>query len=201
MIRIGITGGMGSGKTLVCRIFKSFGIPVYHSDEEARRLMQEEPSLVTGILSLFGDEAFTEGSLNRSMIAKRVFQDRKLLDQLNAMVHPAVRREFVRWTEAQRSAPYLIKEAAILFESGAEKGLDHVIVVAAPEELRIQRVILRDQLSRDQVLYRLKNQWSEEERIQLADYIIFNDGKQMLIPQVLKLHEKFCNIYKKTLKG
>lgn len=201
MIRIGITGGIGSGKTLVCRMFKSLGIPVYHSDEEARRLMQEEASLVSGIVKLFGEEAYIDGSLNRSMIAKRVFQDNKLLNQLNALVHPAVGRDFVRWTETQRNTPYLIKEAAILFESGAEKGLDRVIVVTAPEELRIQRIIQRDQLSREQILSRMKQQWSDEERSQLADFIIVNDGKRMLIPQVLKIHRMFYDNYQKRLKG
>jgi dephospho-CoA kinase len=201
MIRIGITGGIGSGKTLICRMFKSLGIPVYHSDEEARSLMQEEASLVSGIVKLFGEEAYIDGSLNRSMIAKRVFQDNKLLNQLNALVHPAVGRDFVRWTETQRNTPYLIKEAAILFESGAEKGLDRVIVVTAPEELRIQRIIQRDQLSREQILSRMKQQWSDEERSQLADFIIVNDGKRMLIPQVLKIHRMFYDNYQKRQKG
>ena len=143
-IKLGLTGGIGSGKTLVCQIFEKLGVPVYYADTEARNLMCTDPELKAGITEMFGKEAFGKEGLNREYIAGIVFGDRNKLDRLNRMVHPLVRKDFNRWAELQDKVPYVIEEAAILFESGAHTAMDYTVLVHAPEELRIRRVVERD---------------------------------------------------------
>lgn len=191
MLKIGITGGIGSGKTTVCKIFETLGIPIYYADEQARRLMVEEPALVQSIRQLLGEEAYTDsGQLNRAYIAQRVFHDKSLLQQLNQLVHPAVALDGLRWHEAQTDAPYTLKEAALLIESGSYQQLDYLIVVAAPEVLRLERVMLRDQVDSAAVQARMKQQIPESEKIALADFLIENDGQHPLIPQVMAIHQQ-----------
>lgn len=191
MLKIGVTGGMGSGKSTVCGIFSQLGIPVYSADERAKILMTENRELVKKISTLFGSEAYTaKGELNRTFIASRAFSDSTLLTKLNALVHPAVFSDFDTWC-AQQKAPYVIKEAALLFESGSFRGLDFIITVSAPRELRIQRSMRRDGSKRSQVLARMKKQWTEQQRKASADFILINDEKTPLIPQVMELHRKF----------
>jgi dephospho-CoA kinase len=194
MLQIGITGGIGSGKTTVCQIFAAFGIPIYDADSAAKKLMSEDLQLIESIKELFGEMAYAEnGELNRSYIAEKAFVDKDLIKKLNNIVHPAVAIDQEKWTNVQKS-PYVIKEAALLYESGSYQKLDKVIVVTAPEELRIERVMKRNQISREAVLARMQQQWPEEEKIRLADYIINNDGELPLIPQCMAIHHQLLNL-------
>lgn len=189
MQKIGITGGIGSGKSTVCRVFEWLGIPVYYADERAKWLMQHDAELRQAIVQLLGQEAYLpDGSLNRPYIAGIVFQDANQLQSLNQLVHPAVHRDAERWHLIQH-APYTLREAALLFESGGYQLMDKMIVVTAPEELRIQRVMARDGVSRKAVLARMAQQWPEARKVAMADYIIYNDEQTLLLPQVLALHQ------------
>lgn len=190
MYQLGITGGIGSGKTLVCSIFEKLGIPVYYADSEAKRLMNSDPVLVNQIVRIFGKEAYIGTSLNREFMGKTVFGERDKLEKLNAVVHPAVRKDYSSWVEMQSDVPYVVEEAAILFESGAFRFLDGSAVVYAPEAMRIRRVMLRDGMDEEGVRRRMRNQMAEEDKIEQADHIIYNDEIKMLLPQVIALHEK-----------
>ncbi len=189
MLIIGLTGGIGSGKTTVAKIFEVLGIPVYYADEEAKRIMNEDEIIRSKLIVLFGEETYINGKLNRSHIASIVFKDTTKLDQLNAIVHPVTIADSDRWMQSQ-STPYAIKEAALIFESGSYKQLDFVIGVSSPVELRIKRVITRDNISRSEVERRIQNQMSEEEKMKRCHFVIINDEEQLMIPQVLKVHEK-----------
>ncbi len=188
MIKVGVTGGIGSGKSTVCKIFQVLGIPVFNADGEARRLMEEDKALVGKIKVLFGTDAYSGDKLNRQWIAAQVFKDKSLLNRLNAFVHPVVGKQFIRWAAAQKDVPYLVKEAAILFESGAEKGLDYVVFVKAPEKLRIKRIMQRDGVTELQVRQRMQNQWPDEKKEKCSDFVLVNDDKQMVLPQAIQLH-------------
>lgn len=169
----GLTGGIGSGKTTVASMFNELGIPVYIADVEAKRLMVESDAVVKGVTRLFGPEAYIEGALNRSLIADQVFNNEEKLQALNAIVHPAVHKDFKDWVSRQ-NAPYVLKEAAIIFENQGDKNLDFTILVTAPIETRIARVLKRDKTDRISVRRRMDNQWSDEEKIALATYCIEN---------------------------
>jgi dephospho-CoA kinase len=188
MIRVGLTGGIGSGKSLICTIIEKLGVPVYYADAEARRLMSQDPVLKTGIMDLFGERVYRGGELDRKYLAGLVFGDKEKLAALNALVHPSVREDFISWAAKRNEAPYVVEEAAILFESGAHRVLDRTVLVTAPEEVRISRVMERDGIDRESVLKRMRHQWQEEEQRKLADHVIVNDGQQMLLPQVIELH-------------
>ncbi|MBT8234936.1 MAG: dephospho-CoA kinase [Bacteroidia bacterium] len=189
---IGLTGGIGSGKSTVAGYFKQLGVPVFDSDQEAKKLMKEDKELRNQIMGLFGDEAYKGDILNREYIAERVFQDADLLERLNGLVHPAVRQKFKDWVNKQ-DAPYVIQEAAILFEHGAYKLLDEMILVWAPKELRIKRVMKRDSKSRDQVLARMANQWGDTEKTALSDHIIENIHLEETQKQVQDIHAEILN--------
>lgn len=195
MLKIGLTGGIGSGKTTVAKIFELLGIPVYYADDAAKRLMNEDEDLKQKISDSFGNEAYTNGVLDRKYLAAVVFNDPAKLEQLNKLVHPATLRDARSWMLRQNS-PYSIKEAALIFESGAHEMLDHVIGVSAPAPLRIQRTMHRDNSSREAVMARMDKQLDEEMKMRLCDFIITNDEKQLLIPQVLALHEKLSELAK-----
>jgi len=188
MFRMGITGGIGSGKTLVCGILEKLGVSVYYADASARRLMDNDPGLREGIVAMFGERAYLEDGLNREFIAEAVFGDEERLARLNRLVHPFVREDFFRWETLQGGSPYVVEEAAILFESGASKLMDLSVLVYAPEELRISRVIERDRVEREVVLKRMGHQLSEKEKMRMAGHIIYNDGSRMILPQVIELH-------------
>lgn len=189
MLHIGITGGIGSGKTTVCKIFETLGIPVYYADIRAKWLMAHDPELTKGIKSLLGQEAFSsEGHLNRGWIAAKVLANPELLNKLNGIVHPAVAVDGLNWQNAQTGVPYTLKEAALLYESGSSNLLDKIIVVTAPLEVRIARVMARDMASRETVLGWISKQMPEEEKVARADYVIHNDGEHHLIPQVMEIH-------------
>ena len=195
-MRIGLTGGIGSGKSTVARIFEMLQIPVYFADDRGKALMVEDPKLKQGIIELFGPEAYSEaGALDRKIIGSLVFSDKSLLKKLESLVHPVVFEDSMKWHDSQNS-PYTIKEAALLFESNSYKDLDRIIVVEAPEEIRINRVIKRDQTTPEAVKQRMANQLPQEEKVARADFVIHNDGLQLLIPQVLAIHQailKLCS--------
>ncbi len=188
MLKIGLTGGIGSGKSTVARIFETLGIPVYYADEEAKKIMRQDADVIAAIRDLFGDLAYDrEGNPDRVFLAREVFNNKEKLARLNAIVHPATIRESNQWAERQTS-PYVLKEAALLFESEAFHHVDKVIGVFAPVTLRLQRTMKRDQVSREAVQRRMKNQMNEEVKIRLCDFVIRNDEQQALIPQVLHIH-------------
>ena len=190
MYQAGITGGIGSGKTLVCSVFETIGVPVYYADQEAKRLMNRHPVLKESIEGLLGKEAYRDGELDRRYVGRRVFGNRDLLEQLNSLVHPAVREDYRNWVDGWSEVPYVVEEAAILFESGANRNLDITVLVYAPSELRIRRVMQRDGVSKEEVQRRMLHQMDEEEKRILADEVIVNDDREMLLPQIIALHEK-----------
>ena len=191
MLKIGITGGIGTGKSTICDIFALLGIPVYNADKAAKRLMATNEDLKKQLIATFGTAAFTStGDLDTTYIANKVFTDEKALKQLNALVHPAVLADFEQWS-SQQHAPYVLKEAALLIESGSYKQCDYTILVESPLALRIQRLLSRDNSSEAQIRARIANQLSEEEKAKVANYLLLNDEKHLLIPQILALHTQF----------
>lgn len=189
MYRVGITGGIGSGKSFVCSILEKFGIPVYYADSQARRLMNTDSRLRSAIKEAFGEEIYRNGELDRQEMALRVFGEPGLLESINQLVHPVVREDFERWAEGQEGVPYVVEEAAILFESGAARNMNMSVLIYAPIPLRIQRVMDRDKVSRLDVEKRISRQMDEEEKKELADRVIYNDEKNLLLPQIVELHE------------
>lgn len=190
MLKIGLTGGIGSGKTTVANIFKVLGIPVFNADEVAKKIMEEDTDLVAAIKKEFGEPAYANGRLDRKYLAGIVFKDAYKLDVLNSLTHPATIAAAEHWMQ-QQTSPYAIKEAALMFESAAAAGVDYIIGVSAPQILRIKRVIGRDGLTRQDVLDRINRQINEEIKMKLCDFVILNDEQQLLIPQILKLHGIF----------
>ncbi len=191
MQKVGLTGNIGSGKSLVARIFKSFDIPVFEADKEAKAILYS-PEVSKKVIQVFGHEILTDDSIDNKKLANLAFNDPALLQQLNNIIHPAVRQKFKHWAELQTNKPYIIYEAAILFESGQYKELDKIITVFADPETRIQRVMLRDGVPRELVLERIKNQWPDAKKNALADFVIFNNGKEFLITQAEKIHYQIC---------
>jgi dephospho-CoA kinase len=189
-MRIGITGGIGSGKSVVAGIFKVLGIPVFDADKEAKQIMQNDPELRRLIIERFGAAAFDEEVLNRKHLASIVFNDPYQLEVLNSLVHPAAIAAADTWA-TQQKAPYVVKEAALFFEAGSTAGIDYMIGVYAPQHIRLKRAMDRDGVSRDEVLARMNRQIQEEIKMRLCDFVVVNDEQQLLIPQVLKLHEQF----------
>jgi dephospho-CoA kinase len=192
MLKIGITGNIGGGKTTISKIFEVLEIPVFYADDAAKKVMVEDIIVVDAIKSTFGNEAyFEDGSLNRKHIASIVFNDEAELIKLNSIVHPAVFSAFDKWVKQMKNAPYVMKEAALLFESSSYKMCDYAIMVSAPLELRINRVLKRDGLTRAEIESRNAKQFSEEKKTQLADFVVRNDDTELVIPQVIALHRHF----------
>ncbi|MBK7374450.1 MAG: dephospho-CoA kinase [Chitinophagaceae bacterium] len=196
MLRIGLTGGIGSGKSTVARVFEVLGVPVYYADDAAKRMMNEDEELKEKIRQQFGEAVYTDGKLNRKLLAEIVFNAPEKLNQLNALTHPATIADAERWMQSQ-TMPYCIKEAALIFESGAQEHLDHVIGVTAPAPLRIQRTMLRDGITREEVMARMDKQMDESIKMRLCRFVLVNDEQQLLLPQVLELHEKLLLLEKK----
>lgn len=192
-LQIGITGGIGSGKSLVCRIFQCLGIPVYDADSHAKKVMTTDGILISQIKKEFGELAYhSDGSINRRLLSEEVFPKPARLKVLNALVHPRVATDYEKWINEHLQFPYVIKEAALLFESGANRSLDWIIVISAPEEIRIQRVLRRDKgRTIEQVNDIIAQQWGEEEKVKRANSVIKNDGSQLIVKQVIHLHEIF----------
>jgi dephospho-CoA kinase len=192
MLKIGITGGIGSGKTTICQVFELLGVPVYYADVASKQLLISDSDIHRRVVDLFGKDILDENKrISRKKVALKVFGDEDALQKLNAIMHPAVGQHFEQWLLKHAAAPYIMKEAAILFESGAHKQLDQVIAITAPSELRIQRVMKRDGVTREEVLRRMEAQLPEEERTKRSQFVIVNDEQQLVIPQVLKLHKQF----------
>lgn len=190
MIKVGLTGGIGSGKSVVAKVFETLGIPVYYADDAAKKLMNTDEKLKKEIIKNFGADSYKNGDLDRKYIASIVFNDKEKLELLNSLTHPATILDAKEWIKKQAS-PYIIKEAALLFESGANKDLDFVIGVDAPLPLRIKRVMKRDGITEAEILKRIAGQMNDDEKMKLCDFIIYNNEKDLVIPQILELHIKF----------
>ena len=197
MLKIGLTGGIGSGKSTVAKIFETLGIPVYYADAEAKRLMNSSETLKKVIRQNFGEATYENDQLNRKYLAGIVFNDPEKLELLNALIHPVTINDAEQWMQ-QQSAPYSIKEAALLFESGAAENLDLIVGVYAPQALRIKRVMKRDGLTADEIMKRINRQVNEEMKMKLCDFVITNNEQELLIPQVLKLHQHFSSLSNKS---
>ena len=193
MLKIGLTGGIGSGKTIVAKIFETLGIPVYYADEAAKRLMNTDGSLKRSIIKNFGEQVYKNNELDRKFLAGIVFNDRKKLELLNSLTHPVTIDDANKWMLRQNS-PYVIKEAALLFESGAVGQLDYTIGVYAPQHIRVKRVVERDKMPAEEIMKRISRQMDEKMKMKLCDVVILNDEEQLVIPQVLQLHEKFSKM-------
>lgn len=192
-LRIGLTGGIGSGKTTVAKVFEVLGIPVYYADEEAKRLMNEDPLLKEQLIQHFGAATYTDGVLNRKYLAGIVFNDPARLELLNSLVHPVTIRDGEQWMK-QQTTPYAIKEAALIFESGSQSHLDYVMGVSAPDALRIHRTMQRDHITREEVIGRMNKQIKQVIKMRLCDFVIVNDEQSAVIPQVMSLHEELLKI-------
>lgn len=193
MLKIGLTGGIGSGKSTVAKVFETLGIPVYYADDAAKRVMNENAALRQQIIEHFGETSYDNGQLNRAHISGQVFNNTEKLNLLNTIVHPVTIADAEQWMQQQKT-PYAIKEAALIFEANANKQLDYVIGVSAPPDLRLKRVMERDHTSPDKVQARMDKQMNEEEKMKRCDFIIYNDEKQLLIPQVIELHKKLISL-------
>jgi dephospho-CoA kinase len=195
MLKIGLTSGIGSGKTTVAKVFQTLGIPVYYADDAAKELMNKDENLKQQIKKYFGEEAYENNLLDRKYLAQKVFNSPQKLELLNSLVHPATINHAEHWF-AQQIAPYCIKEAALIFESGSQLNLDYVVGVYAPTALRIQRVMQRDAITKEEVLQRMNKQIDETIKMRLCDFVIKNDEQELVIPQVVALHEKFLALAK-----
>lgn len=193
---VGITGGIGSGKSLVCKAFSHLGIPIYDADSRARKLMLEDLELIESIKNRFGEACYLlDGQLDRQFLANKVFKNAKALQQLNELVHPKVGMDFKQWSALQAGLPYVIKEAALLIESGSYKALDKLVVIQASKKKRIERVLLRDSFrSKSEIEAIIGKQLTDAGFEQHADYVINNNEEQLLLPVIIKLHEKFLEL-------
>jgi len=190
MLTVGITGGIGSGKTTVCKIFEVLGVPVYYADDRAKYLLNHDDKIITLVKNLLGEAAYINNELNRTYISSMIFNNAELLKKYNSIIHPAVALDTHDWQNKHSNAAYTLREAALLVETGSYKFLDKLIVVTAPIETRIERVMLRDNISREEVTARIKNQMPDEEKIKLADFVINNNERDGLIKQVWAIHEQ-----------
>ncbi|MGB1931935.1 MAG: dephospho-CoA kinase [Flavobacteriales bacterium] len=187
MKRIGLTGNIGSGKTTVASCFEILGIAVFNADKQAKLLMNKDVNLKQSLIAEFGKEVYLDNELNRKYLSKLAFNDDLVLKRLNALVHPVVQEAFEKWS-IQQSGAYVIKEAAILFESNTYQSLDAIICISCPEEIRLKRILKRDDLSEKDVRQRMSHQWAEEKKISLSDYVITNDNSSLVMPQILSVH-------------
>ena len=189
MLRAGLTGNIGSGKSVVASVFSSIGIPVFHADEESKKILKI-PEIVNLIAGLFGRTVSEGGMINNKRLASIVFGNPEALQRLNSLLHPLVMKDFNAWVESNRQAPYVLMEAAILFESGFAKEFDYIIHVSCPEETAIERVVKRDGFTRELVIDRMKHQLNNDDKSRMSDFVIINDGSKLLIPQVISIHKK-----------
>lgn len=189
MIKVGITGGIGSGKTTVCKVFELLGVPVYYADIEAKQIVDSNLEVKKNIITTFGNSVLNdEEKIDKKKLASLVFNNKENLEKLNSIVHPAVREHFENWLQQHSTQKYILKEAAILFESGSYKLVDKVIAVVAPLELKISRTMQRDKVTQAEVELRISNQLNDDEKIKRSQFVIHNDEQQLLIPQILSIH-------------
>lgn len=193
MVVVGITGGIGSGKTTISNYLKSFGIPLYVADKEAKALMNRSKIIKQKLIQLFGDKAYVDGKLNRPFLAKMIFKDKSLLNQMNAIVHPKVASHFKRWLKKQ-DAPYILKEAAIIFENNLQSNYDYIITVVANENLRIERILDREDTTREKIKAVINNQWTDSHKKKLSDFVISNNDLDQAKKQALQIHKKLLKI-------
>ena len=191
MKKVGVTGGIGSGKSLVCKIFRCLNVPVFSADDEAKALLETDPEIRLALTGFFSKELYLSGKLNKQMLAGIIFSDRKKMNLVNNVVHPAVLERFTEWCTCHIKSAYVIMEAAIIFETDTNRFLDEVINISAPEAIRIERVCKRDSVNKEKVIERINNQLTEKERKEMSDINLVNDGKMMLLPQVLEVHKLF----------
>ncbi len=189
MTVVGLTGGIGSGKTTIANFFKELNVPIYFADIEAKKLMNKSKVLQKKIKALFGERAYIKNELNRPFIAERIFKDKQLLQQMNAIVHPKVGKHFIKWLNKQNS-PYVIKEAAILFENNSYKNYDYIITVVAEEKERINRILHRDNTSEQKIKDIMKNQWDDSKKVKLSDFVVQNKSLDNTKKQVYSIHRK-----------
>ncbi|NND80429.1 MAG: dephospho-CoA kinase [Maribacter sp.] len=192
MMIVGLTGGIGSGKSTVAKMFKKLGVPVYNSDKKAKRLMKNSKKLRASIKALLGEEAYDGKNLNKAYIAEKIFWDKSLMNQLNGIVHPAVRKDFTAWAKKQEAA-YVIQEVAILFENGLHEFYDKIILVTAPERVRLKRVLERDGASTSDILARMGNQWPDARKMEMSDYVIENLLLEDTVLKVAEIHKLLLN--------
>lgn len=195
MLKLGITGGIGSGKTIVCEIFNTLHVPVYLADDRAKFLTETDTEIQNSIIREFGEESFINSTYNRQYIASVVFYEKEKLQALNRIIHPKVEKDFSDWYKKQKSS-YVVHEAAILFESGVYKQMDYTLFVDAPVNYRIERVVKRDGIPGEQVKLRLKNQWPADKIRNMADWTVINDGKTLILPRILEIHKFLTEINK-----
>jgi dephospho-CoA kinase len=193
MLKVGVTGGIGAGKSIVCKIFEVLGVPVYYADEAAKELMQQNEKLIAELKIHFSDAVYDGVNLNRKYLSNLIFNNPEKRELLNTIVHPYVIQDGIDWMKKQQS-PYAIKEAALIFESGSQESLDHIIGVFAPNSLKILRTIKRDHSTREEVLQKIESQIEDGIKMKLCDDVITNDDQHLLIPQVIAIHEKLCRM-------
>ena len=191
MLKIGVTGGIGSGKTLICRVFSTLGVPVYNADDRARSIMNEDLRVIRNLAESFGEDILRDGKPDRKALASIVFNDAGALKLINEIVHPAVQDDFITWVKKHNGSPYVIKEAAILFETGMYKELDNVILVTAPVDLRVQRVVERDNDKEENIRKRIENQWPDDKKTAMAAIVLENDNTSPVLPVILRIHSQF----------
>lgn len=196
MLKIGLTGGIGSGKSTVSTVFNALGVPVYEADSNARRLMESDKDIIKLLPEIFSKDVFLNGKLNKKLLATIVFNDKNSLKKLNSIVHPVVQEDFSKWSQQYLLYPYVIEEAALLFESGSSEKMDYIIFVKSKLQTRMQRVIERDNLSRAEVELRINNQLDDRIKEKKADFIINNEIDSMILPQIVDLHERILKIKK-----
>lgn len=188
MDKVGLTGGIGSGKSLVAKIFTHLGIPVFNADAEAGKILDEDLEVRAHLMEWIGPDAYVDGKPNRQKLAGIIFTNQEMLSGMNALIHPRVLNRFIDWCSENQGYPYLVHEAAILFESGFYKRMDATILVTAPEKVRLERIRQRDKVTEESIRQRMQNQWTDEQKIPLAGYIVRNDGENPLIPRILEIH-------------
>lgn len=193
MLKVGLTGGIGSGKSLICDAFRHLGVPVFNADNESKFIINSDANVIAKLKIEFGDDIYENDKINKPKLASLIFNDDEALKKVNSILHPKVREYFLKWCTIHKKAPYVIEEAAILFESNAYKELDITINVHADELIRINRVVKRDNTNPDLVKDRIKNQLSDKDRIKLADFTINNNGNEMVLPQILEIHKNILN--------
>ncbi|MDQ3072027.1 MAG: dephospho-CoA kinase [Bacteroidota bacterium] len=197
MLKVGITGGIGSGKTTVAKVFSWLGIPIYNADEKSKFLLQDNEHIKNHVIEIFGNSIYPDGKLDRKTLGAMVFNDPRKLKQLESILHPAVRKDYTYWANENEKSPYTIKEAALLFEAGSYKELDLIIFVKAPLAVRLERVMSRDDLRADAVMSRINKQWPDEEKEKLSGYKILNDDSELVMLQVVNLHKKLLGMASK----
>ena len=192
MLNIALTGGIGSGKTLVSRVFHLLGVPIYYSDSQAKKLY-DDPAIKSKVISLLGNDAYQGSTLNKAYVSNLIFNDNSLLQHLNSIIHPAVRTHYSDWVKRQQS-PFVIQESALIFESQLQENFDKVILVTAPIDIRLSRVLIRDKSTEERIKKRMESQLLDKDKINLADYIITNDGVSKILPQIISIYHKLQSL-------